>query len=275
LAFGEEAVSHRNLVRASFGSLIFLGLLYTLAACAVTAVTGIDNVATAAATDGANIVFTVVGDHLGLLGVVLAQMFLVTSIFAAGLSFHQTIARYTFTLSREGVLPAKLGYLTQRTGAPVGGSLFQSVIGLGVIAVTAIGGFSPMGMFFTLAALAAVGIMSLLAVNGWAASAFFARRKRGQRGITWLRLLPALGGLGMTAIVLVTIGNLHAMTGAAPGSWHVWLLPGIVAGTALGGLVWGWVLVSSRKEIAAKVGKGETEPLAVVDAHLVGPGVRL
>jgi amino acid transporter len=216
-----------------------------------------------------------VGEHLGLLGVVLAQMFLVTSIFAAGLSFHQTVSRYVFTLSRERLLPAKLGFLTPHTGAPVGGSLAQSAVGLAVIAVTALGGFSPMGMFFTLAALAAVGIMSLLAVNGWAAFAYFARRRRGPAGVKALRLLPALGGLGMAAVVFVTVGNLHSMTGAAPGSWQVWLLPGIVAATALAGLVWGVVVVTSRKDIAAGIGRGETEPLAVLDPHLLPYGERL
>ena len=275
LAFAEEAVSHKTLVRASYGSLVFLGLLYTLAAWSVTAVTGVDDVASAAATEGVGIVFGVVGEHLGLLGVVLAQMFLVTSIFAAGLSFHQTVSRYVFTLSRERLLPARLGFLTPRTGAPVGGSLAQSAVGLGVIVVTAVGGFSPMGMFFTLAALAAVGIMSLLAVNGWASFAYFARRRRGPAGVRALRLLPALGGLGMAGIVATTVGNLHAMTGAAPGSWQVWLLPGIVAVTALGGLVWGVVVVSTRQDVAAGVGRGETEPLAVLDTHLLPYGERL
>jgi amino acid transporter len=275
LAFAEEAVSHKTLVRASFGSLVFLGLLYTLAAWAVTAVTGAGNVGPAAASDGVNIVFNVVADHLGLLGVILAEMFLVTSIFAAGLSFHQTISRYVFTLARERLLPAKLGFLTPRTGAPVGGSLAQSAVGLGIIVVTAVGGYSPMGMFYTLAALAAVGIMSLLALNGWASSAYFARRRRGPGGVAALRLLPALGGLGMAAVVVTTVGNLHAMTGAAPGSWQVWLLPGLVATTAFGGLIWGAIVVATRKDIAKRIGRGETEPLAVLDAHLLPYGDRL
>lgn len=79
----------------------------------------------------------------------------------------------------------------------------------------------------------------------------------------------------MAAVVFVTVGNLHAMTGAAPGSWQVWLLPGIVAATALGGLVWGAIIVTSRRDIAAGVGRGETEPLAVLDAHLLPYGERL
>ena len=193
LAFGEEAVSYRVLSRASYGSLLFLGVLYTLAGWAVTAVTGPDQVGEVAAAEGVGIVFAVVEKHLGLLGLVLAQLFLVTSIVAAMLSFHQTVARYLFTLSRERLLPARLGRVAAGTGAPVGGSLVQSVIGLSVIAVCAVFGLDPMGLFYALAALAAVGIMSLLAVNGWAAFAYFTRR-RGQGNSSDSATYPARPG---------------------------------------------------------------------------------
>jgi amino acid transporter len=275
LAFAEEAVSYRTLARASFGALAFLGLLYTLAAWSVTAVTGPDAVATAAATEGAGLVFAVVQRHLGLLGLVLAEIFLATSILAAMISFHVTASRYLFTLARERLLPAGLGRVSALTGAPVGGSLLQSGVALTVVAASALGGIDPMGLFFTLAALAAVGIMSLLAVNGWASATYFARRRRGPVGVTRLRLLPALGGLGMAAVVGITVGNLHALTGAPPGSWQIWLLPAIVAATALAGLVWGAVVVTTRKDIAAGIGRGETEPLAVLDTHMLPYGSRL
>jgi hypothetical protein len=79
----------------------------------------------------------------------------------------------------------------------------------------------------------------------------------------------------MAAIVVTTVGNLDAMTGAAPGSWQGWLLPGIVAVASLCGLVWGVAVVTTRRDIAAGVGRGETEPLAVLDAHLLPYGQRL
>jgi hypothetical protein len=43
----------------------------------------------------------------------------------------------------------------------------------------------------------------------------------------------------------------------------------------LGGLIWGVVVVASRKDIAAGIGRGETEPLAVLDPHLLPYGERL
>lgn len=275
LAFAEEAVSHRVLARASFGALFFLGTLYTLTAWAVTAVASPEQVATLAQDHREQeIVFGLLQEHMGVLGLVLAQLFLSTSILAALMSFHQTVARYTFTLARERVLPAGLGRLAVSTGAPVGGSLAQSVLGLTVIAVCAAAGLDPMGAFYALAALAAVGVMSLLAVNGFASYVFFSRR-RGRTVATRLRALPALGGVGMCVAVLITVGNLDAMTGAASGTWQVWLIPAIVLATALAGLVWGAVVTLTRPQVAAAVGRGETEPLAVLAHHLLDAGSRL
>ena len=276
LAFAEEAVSHRVLARASFGSLAFLGVLYTLAAWAVIAVAGgVAQVNSVTATQGQQLVFGLLQHHLGVLGLVLAQLFLATSIVAAMLSFHQTIARYTFTLSRERLLPARLGRLAVSTGAPVGGSLAQSAIGLTVIGVCVVFGIDPANLFYYLAAVAAVGVMSLLAVNGWAGYAYFSRRRWSRSMNTRLRALPALGGLGMSAVVLLTIGNLHAMTGAPPGSWQVWVLPAIVGAVAVAGLLWGAVISFARPQFLATIGHGETEPLAVLAHHLVPQGSRL
>jgi hypothetical protein len=39
--------------------------------------------------------------------------------------------------------------------------------------------------------------------------------------------------------------------------------------------VWGVVVVSTRQDVAAGVGRGETEPLAVLDTHLLPYGERL
>jgi amino acid transporter len=272
LAFGEEAVGYKILSRASFGSLIFLGVLYTLAAWAVVAVIGPGNVAKA----DPSVVYTVLGDHFGLLGKVLAEIFLATSIFAAMLSFHQTVARYTFTMSREQLLPAQLRSVGARTGAPIGGSLVQSAVALIVIMVCGFVNIDPMNMFFWLSALAAVGIMSLLAVNAWSAWVYFARRRRGPSTIaTRLRILPALGAIGMAGVVVVTVSNLDALTGAAPGSWQVYIVPGLVGIVAIAGLVWGAVVYVSRRDIASGIGRGETEPLAVLEHHLLPHGSRL
>jgi amino acid transporter len=179
-------------------------------------------------------------------------------------------------MSRERLVPARLGTVGSHTGAPVGGSLVQSGVGLAVIVGCTLFGIDPMALFLVLAALAAVGIMSLLAVNGWAAWRFFARGRGGPGTVpTRLKVVPLLGAAAMVGVVATTVGNLHSMTGAEPGSWQVWLLPAIVAAVAVAGLVWGSLVAVRHRSIADGIGQGETEPLAVLEHHLVPDGSRL
>jgi hypothetical protein len=133
-----------------------------------------------------------------------------------------------------------------------------------------------MALFLFLAALAAVGIMSLLAVNGWATWRFFVRGKGGPGTVPLLlKVVPFLGAAAMVGVVGTTVGNLHSMTGARQGSWQVWILPAIVVAVAVAGLAWGGVVAVRSRAVAAGIGRGETEPLAVLEHHLVPYGSRL
>jgi amino acid transporter len=277
LAYGEEAVHHRAQTRALYGSLIFLGLFYTLAGWAVTMATGPNNVAQASATRSQGIVFDVLQTHFGALGLSLGRIFLATSIAAALLSFHQTIARYLFVMTREDLITWRwLGRVGKRSGAPIGGSLAQSTLGLSVIMVCAVLGFDPLGVFFWLAALAAVGIMSLLAVSSLAAWMFFNRRNGGPGNLpVRLKVVPLLGAAAMAGMTALTVNNLHSMTNMPQGAWQVWILPALIGAGYLAGLVWGAVVKVRRRDIARRIGHGEREPLAVLGHHLLPEGVRL
>lgn len=275
VAFSEEASGHRTLVRASFTSLIFMGILYTAAAWAIPAATGVNAVNATSAEQGPGIVFGVLQTSFGVLGGVLGSIFLVTSIFAAMLSFHQTVARYLFTLTRERLLPRAIGRIGRRTGAPVGGSLVQSGIALAVVSFWAVLELDPMILFTTLSALAAVGIMSLLAACCVATMGFFRNTGDGQVG-AWTRVAaPLLGAVSMSVVVGLTVTNLHSLVGVEPGSVLVWLPPIVVAVVGLVGFCWGTIVAFRNRDIAAGIGAGEVEPLAVLETHVLSPGTVL
>lgn len=273
MSFSEEAISPRTLKRATFGGLTFLGILYALAGLAIVAATGAAQAQQTALTAGPEIVFNVLDDHLGVLGMVAAQLFLCSSIVAAQLSFHQTAARYTFALHREGLLRGLAGRMNRHTGAPIGGSMIQSGVSLIVIALWAAFGLDPMLLFTSLAALAAVGIMSLVTTCCIATMGFYHKGGGPGNASVSVRVLAPLGGaVAMGAIVAVTVTNMHALTGAPSGSWQVWLLPFIVAGTAAFGLGWGLMARMRDKQTLHRVGVGEPEPLAVPAHHFVADG---
>ena len=276
MSFSEEAVSHRTLKRATLGGVIFLGALYALAGLAVIAATGAASAQDAALTDGPQIIYNVLDDHLGVLGMAAAQLFLCSSIVAAQISFHQTGARYLFALHREGLFDGAAGRTNRDSGAPVGGSLIMSAVLLVVIAVWAVLGLDPMLLFTSLAALAAVGIMSLVTVCCIATMGYYRNGGGPGHASVWVRVVaPLMGAVAMGAIVATTVTNMHALTGAEPGSFAVWLLPLIVAATAAAGLAWGWTVRLRDRQALRRIGMGQPEPLAVPAAHFVADGLPL
>ncbi|MCI0686046.1 MAG: amino acid permease, partial [Sporichthyaceae bacterium] len=114
--FAEEARGPRTVPRATFAALAFLGLFYAFSAWALAIGVGPDRVVDAARDPAAGLPFSVFeasyGPAYGPPLVSVATVLLVTSIFAAMLSFHNGVARYLFALGRERVLPPALA----RTG---------------------------------------------------------------------------------------------------------------------------------------------------------------
>jgi amino acid transporter len=269
LAYGEEARDHRAVARATLGSLLFIGLLYAASSWAMAVAVGPSRVVEVARSPDAAIPFAVVSTHYGMLVGALCIILLVTSVFAALLSFHHTAARYIFVLSRERVLPAALGRIGRgaAAGAPVGGSLLQSSVALVVIVVCAAAGADPLATLFTqLSTLAAIALLTLMLVVCLAVLRFY-RRGGGTNESTWVRVVaPFLGALALAAILATTVANLRAIAGVP------WLIPAIVVGCGLAGLVWGLV-VRHWPDRGNSVGRGEPEPLAELEQRFAGVDV--
>src|SRR6266487_1329431 len=142
-AYGEEARTDKAVGRATLAALGVLGPFYAVSAWALAVAEGPDQVARAAAADP-GLPFTVLSQTFGPFGPVVAglgKLLLVTSIFAAMLSFHGTAARYAFGFARERLLPARLASTGRgsrsRRDAPIGGSVVQSVLAAVVVAAFA------------------------------------------------------------------------------------------------------------------------------------------
>jgi amino acid transporter len=196
-------------------------------------------------------------------------LLLVTSVFAALISFHGTVARYVFTLARDGVLPAAFGRIGSGAGggAPISGSLLQSTIALAVIIGFAATGQDPVLTMFTwLSTLAALGVMTLLVALSVAVMGFFRGRPDLPEG-TWTRAVaPTLGAISIFSVLVITTVNVGSLLGTV--SVVQWVLPGIVAVAAVGGLLWGALLRTNRPEVFGQVGVGLQEPLEALDHSL-------
>jgi amino acid transporter len=259
----------RTIPTATYLALVMIAVVYAGAAWAMAAHVGPSHVVAAAAAQGPALMFGMGGGTLAPV----AQFLFMTSLFAALLAFHNAVWRYTFAISRERVLPAFLS----KTGAnsiPKAASLAQSLTGVAVIAMYAVGGWAPMtDLFFWLGTTGGFGILILLTLTSVAVIRFFGTGGGSGTGETvWARLTaPALSAVCLAVIVVLAAAHYATLLGVAPGHPAAWLLPASFAVVAATGLCWAAFLRSRRPDIYGTIGLGAA---AVTGEFTPVPGAR-
>jgi amino acid transporter len=178
-----------------------------------------------------------------------------TSLFAALLAFHATVARYTLTLAREGVLPAWLA-VTRADEVPVTASLLQSGLAFTTLVVFVVAGLDPtMDLFFFGTVAGGLGVLTLMSLTAVAVIAFFARRRRGES--LWRRRIAPI--LSATVLILVLAASV-AFFGDLLGTTDpikTWAAPAGYLTAGLAGLAWAYRLKRTRPETYAVIGHGD------------------
>ena len=195
-----------------------------------------------------------------------AALLFATSLFAALLSFHNAVARYMFAIGREGVIPSVFGRVHPRTGAPWIASLSQSVLALLIVGIFAIAGADPVLQLFTwLTNMGALGVLLLMAVTSFAVVGYFRRYPEQELGRWASTIAPAVAGVLLLIVLVLGVANFNVLiTGSteAPTNTMAIVLPVILFGGGIVGLIVGAVLKSRRPDVYQRVGKGADAELS-------------
>jgi len=264
----------RTVARATYTAVAVIALFYAISSLAMTIGTGPSQVVDASRTQGPSLIFGFLGSNLGVVISDIAQLLFVTSLFASLVSFHNAVARYFFSLGREGVLPKGLARVGVRSGAPWAGSVAQTVIAVVVIIGFAIAGaswvapeglpvelFPVLTLFTWLTNAGALGLVFLMAVISIAVIGYFRRDARGVG--PWQRVIaPVVSFLALDTIFVLIIANFTVLLGQPAPDATTYVLPAIVLVPALIGIVWGLWLKRNRPAVYKQVGHGvEDEPV--------------
>ncbi|GHE85407.1 amino acid transporter [Amycolatopsis deserti] len=207
----------RTIPRATYLSLLLIAGFYTLSSWAVVSAWGDAGAVEQAGADPGNMLITTVGRYLGTAGADVVQVLLVTSLFAALLSFHNVIARYAFSLGNSGALPAVCGRSHTRHGSPHVASLAQSASAVVLIAVFALAGMDPVTQVFSwMAGTATLGVLVLMTLTCLAVVVFF-RRTRVDRRAWHTFAAPVLGLAGLGTCLVLTVLNFPTLIGGSFG----------------------------------------------------------
>ncbi|WP_067173246.1 APC family permease [Microtetraspora niveoalba] len=255
--YSEECRDPRRTVsRATYIAVALIGVFYAFTAWAMSMGTGVDKIVDESAKNGTDLVFILGEATLGSAFSTLANVFMVTAVFAALLSFHNAVARYFFALGREGVLPSRLGDSHPRHGSPYVGSLSQTAIAFVVVLGFGVLGGDPTGTLFNwFTNLGALGVILLLVVTSVSVLGFFRRDTRGENGFSRV-IAPTLAGAALAVILVLAVVNFNALLGTPPDSVLNWLIPGLVLLAGLVGVGYGLRIKAADPETYARIGHG-------------------
>jgi amino acid transporter len=265
--YGEEAKDPKRTVhRATFLALGVIGVFYALSSWALALGIGVGKITDPAGIGpdeaGPPLFFGIVAQNLGTIWIDLMSVFFITSVLASLVSFHNAVARYTFSLAREGLLPRRLAVVPDN-GAPRAGSLVQSVTALVVVLAFAFAGinsvygpaFPVVTLFSWLPNTGALGLVLLMTLVSIAVIMYFRRDPRGV-GIGSRVIAPVLATLALGTIFILILTNFDVLLGQTESNAVSYILPAIVVVPGIAGVIWGLVLRRSKPELYSRLGHG-------------------
>jgi amino acid transporter len=274
--YGEEARNPTRAVpRATYASVVVIAGFYALTAWVAVGAEGPDKVRGSAGEQLGNLFFSLSTRYVSSTMSSVMQALLCTSMLAATLALHNAANRYTFVLSRDRLLPARLGRAHPRHSSPHRASAVQSGLTVVVVAAFAAGGLDPYTSLATsLLGLGTLGIVALQAAAAVAVVGFFRRRDDGH----WWRtvLAPLIGAAGLIASTVLLVDNFPLLTGTSATAVNA--LPWLLAAAAVGGLGYALWLRRGRpavyRGIAADARAADPPGPAGQGGPAGGPGLR-
>jgi amino acid transporter len=267
--YGEESRDPKRIVpRAMYISVVGLGIFYTITSWA--ALSGYASTAAAAVqaqTDPAGF-FLGPAQQFGNEFLRSAMSYLIiTGAFACGMAFHNTTARYFYSLGREKVLPTALGRTHVRYRSPHIASTTQSVIcALIVVAfavfadgagddTTTIAYVQLYGLMAFMGVVMILFIQALVSVAIWN---YFRNHHPGEHKLWNHTIAPAISVIGQLAVLAVAIDKIDFL---GAGYSYAWWLVAIDVIVFVGGIGYAMYLKSNNRAKYETIGRMINEGL--------------
>jgi amino acid transporter len=256
--YAEESRDPKHIIpRSLMYSVIGLGIFYVIVSwCAVSAYPTEGDMAAKAFGDGVNFFLAPIKQFVGGWAYELMFLLILTSSFACGMAFHNTTARYIYSLGREGVLPASMGTTHPTYKSPYRASTVQSLLAAAWVILYGLGyGFNDpsaqawLGVYTLFAVLGTGLLLVLQAVVSLAIIMWF--KKNGGGNVFTTLIAPAISFLVQIWLVYTLIANLATLGGT---NGFAQSIPYVGLAIIVVGLVWGFVLKSSNPTAYKNIG---------------------
>jgi amino acid transporter len=235
--YGEESRDPKRIIpRATYGSVIALGVLFTFVAYMFVEGWGQGHATGAikAQFGGqfASAFYPLTGRYFGSSLTHVFEALVITSGFAAQLAFFNTTSRYLFSMGREGILPRVLARTHPKYRSPH----IASVVAAAVVGVHMLGFViddpSPSGALLKLGTWGPLlGVMGLLAIQAlvcFAIIRYFLTTGRDHFHPFKTFVAPLIGAAGMIGAIYLLLANRATLSGAGS-AFYVEAIPWVIA----------------------------------------------
>nr|WP_239158184.1 APC family permease [Streptomyces sp. SID13726] len=233
--YGEEARDpHRTVPRATYLSVAVVTGFFAFTSWMLISSYGASKATAAAGAaleggDSTVFVFAPIADQFGGWVNDVLPVLLATSLFAGILAFHNSANRYLFSLSREGLLPSRLRSLNSRQ-SPWAAGFAQTAIAVLLVVPFALAGKDPvLTLFSWFSGVGVLACMLLYFLTSISVIVFFRRERLDTR--PWNTLVaPALGALGLAAVIVLVLANFTTLIGgdSTTAAWLVAAVPAVL-----------------------------------------------
>ncbi len=257
VVFSEESRNpRRTIAMATYLAVIIIGALYALSSWAMSVATGPDNIIKDSGEQGPALIFGLAASRLPEIFVQIGTILFATSVIAAMISFHNTVARYTFALGRERVFPVLLGSTSRGSGAPIAGSIVQSIVGLAVIVLYAVTGWDPVvRLFFWFGTAGGFGILTLMTLTSIAIIVYFARSPQGENAFRRI-VAPLIALAALCYVLYYAVKGFDVLLGVTSDDPLRWIIPVVFPVVGVIGIFWALVIRATRPDTYQTIGHG-------------------
>lgn len=207
----------RTIPRATYGAVLFVGVLYTMSCYLLTTAYG--SGAVEAATNDPKAMFpAAIGQLVAPFFTQLTFMFIITSELAAGISVHNVVSRYIYNLGCDRALPGYVAQVHRRHRSPARASMVTAAVVALILLPLGLTNPKGVGLDAQLFGLATVGILTLMALVSVSVIAWFARTGVGA-GENWFKCFaaPAAAAVALGSTVVFAALHFDLVVGGTPG----------------------------------------------------------
>jgi amino acid transporter len=263
--YGEESKNPKKIVpMAMFISVIGLGIFYTITSWAALSGYASTEAAASQAVNNAYGFFLDPAKQFGneFLRDVLSYL-IITGSFACGMAFHNTTARYFYSLGREKVLPTQLGRTHEKHKSPHVASTTQSVIAALIViafalfATTAAGSDSATSIAYVqlYGLMAFMGVVLILFIQALVSVAiwnYFRTHHPSEHHIWTHTIAPLISVVAQVLVLAIAIQKIDFLGAGYRYAWYLVILDVLVF---VGGIGYALYLKSNDRAKYETIGR--------------------